>query len=129
MKTPTDFVDQPVDFAGKWHPVRGKWTINDGAHQFNGHDDTENPEALLLYEVPLSDGEIAAELYVLDPPDEAQDPCAHIVFHFAGNVDYCVAGIGGWESHYAIGRKTPPGVPGGDPGWERLKGDGRYEYM
>ena len=124
MKVSKDFVDQPVDFEDRWHQVRGVWTLNQGAHQFDGHGDKENPEGLLLYEIPLSDGEISAQLYIMDPPEDKQDPCAHIVFHFAGNTDYCVAGIGGWESHYTIGRKTPPGTPGGKPGWERLKGDG-----
>jgi hypothetical protein len=120
-----DFVDQEVDIKAKFHSVRGQWSWNQGAHQFDGIEDEENPEGLLLYDIPLANGEITARLYIWDDPVNALDPCAHIVVHFTGTDEYCVAGIGGWSSLYSIGRKRPPETLGQAPQWDRLEGYGK----
>jgi hypothetical protein len=124
-----EFIDQEIDTANKWHKVRGGWSWRDDVHIFSGHQDEENAEGLLLCDIPLANGEISAEIGVMDNPAEAFDPCAHIVFHFLSNDDFYVAGIGGWDSLYTIGRKLPPEILGTAPKWERLRADGQRSQI
>jgi hypothetical protein len=124
-----EFVEQEIDTKGKWHKVRGAWAWRDGAHVFDGHQDEENAEGLLLCDIPLANGEISADIGVIDDPADTLDPCAHIVFYFLRNDDFYVAGIGGWDSLYTIGRKLPPETLSTAPRWEKLTADGHRSQI
>jgi hypothetical protein len=124
-----EFVEQAVDTKDKWHKVRGAWSWREDAHVFNGHKDEENAEGLLLCDIPLANGEISADIGVIGEPAKALDPCAHIVFHFLSNDDFYVAGIGGWDSLYTIGRKLPPEMLSTKPKWEKLISDGQRSQI
>lgn len=125
MGASDELIDQEIDTQDKWHKVRGGWSWGQGAHVFDGHQDDENPEGLLLCDIPLANGEISADVSVMDDPVNAADPCAHIVFHFISNDDFYMAGIGGWGGLYTIGRKLPPETVSAQPKWEKLIGDGQ----
>ncbi|MBE9479367.1 MAG: hypothetical protein IMY80_05320 [Chloroflexi bacterium] len=124
-----EFMEQEIDTKDKWHRVRGTWAWRDGAHVFDGHQDEENAEGLLLCDIPLANGEISADIGVMDDPAKTLDPCAHIVFHFLSSDDFYVAGIGGWDGLYSIGRKLPSETLSATPRWERLTGDGQRSQI
>jgi hypothetical protein len=129
MRISDDYVDQDIDIKDKWHVVRGTWGKSADALMFKEHADEENPEGLLLYEIPLSTGEISAELSIMDDPQDVTEPIAHIVLHFMGNDDFCVAGIGGWDSLYVIGRRVPPVTSKEESRWERLETKGHLSEI
>jgi len=129
MESLDEFIDQEVDTTDKWRKVRGNWSRREDYIIFESHQDDENAEGLFLCDIPLADGQISAQVSIIGSPEDVTDPCAQIVFHYLDYNDFYVAGIGGWQSLYTIGRKLPPEMVITNPKYEKLIVDGHNSHI